>query len=71
VTLNVDHPAFFEKLNRCSQRNFKLKAIADSDTPAPVKFLRKLPHWLGTTGDLISLFLMKTVDAEATRSQVC
>jgi magnesium-protoporphyrin IX monomethyl ester (oxidative) cyclase len=71
VTLNVDHPAFFEKLNRCSQRNFKLKAIAESAAPALVKFLRKLPHWLGTTGDLISLFLMKTVDAEATRSQVC
>jgi magnesium-protoporphyrin IX monomethyl ester (oxidative) cyclase len=71
ITLNVDHPAFFRRLHRCSDRNRKLKAIADSPAPAPVKFLRKLPHWIGTTADLLSLFAMKTVNVEANRHQVC
>ncbi|MEB3268005.1 MAG: magnesium-protoporphyrin IX monomethyl ester (oxidative) cyclase [Leptolyngbya sp.] len=71
VTLNVAHPNFFKRLNRCSERNVKLKEIAASQAPAAVKLLRKLPHWLGTTADLLNLFLMKPVDAEATRHQIC
>lgn len=53
VMLNVDHPDFFKRLDRCVERNVKLKAIAESHQPQPLKFLRKLPHIAGTAGDLL------------------
>lgn len=70
VILNVEHPDFFRRLNRCSDRNLKLKAIADSHAPKPLKFLRKLPHILGTASDLLHLFLMKPIDAEGDRDTI-
>lgn len=70
VILNVEHPDFFRRLNRCSDRNFKLKEIAEGNAPKPLKFLRKLPHILGTASDLLHLFLMKPIDAEADRGTI-
>jgi magnesium-protoporphyrin IX monomethyl ester (oxidative) cyclase len=43
VMLNVDHPEFFQRMDRCVARNVKLKAIAESSWPRPLKFLRKIP----------------------------
>jgi magnesium-protoporphyrin IX monomethyl ester (oxidative) cyclase len=71
VMLNVDHPDFFKRLDRCVKRNVKLKAIAESNQPKPLKFLRKLPHIAGTAGDLLCLFMMKPIDTESLRGQVC
>ncbi len=71
VMLNVDHPDFFKRMDRCVERNVKLKAIADSNQPRALKFLRKLPHIAGTTGDLLCLFMMKPINTEALRGQVC
>ncbi|MEM9120761.1 MAG: magnesium-protoporphyrin IX monomethyl ester (oxidative) cyclase [Cyanobacteria bacterium P01_F01_bin.56] len=71
IMLNVDHPSFFKRLDRCVDRNVKLKAIADSHQPRPLKFCRKLPHIAGTAGDLLCLFMMKPIDTEALRGQVC
>jgi magnesium-protoporphyrin IX monomethyl ester (oxidative) cyclase len=71
VMLNVDHPDFFKRLDRCVERNVKLKAIAESNQPKPLKFLRKLPHIAGTAGDLLCLFMMKSIDTESLRGQVC
>jgi magnesium-protoporphyrin IX monomethyl ester (oxidative) cyclase len=70
VILDVEHPQFFKRLHRCSNRNLDLKRIAESNAPKPIKFLRKLPHILGTAGDLLRLFLMKPIDAEAMRGTV-
>jgi len=70
VILDVEHPQFFKRLHRCSSRNLDLKQIADSNAPKPIKFLRKLPHILGTAGDLLRLFLLKPIDAEAIRGTV-
>ena len=70
VMLNVDHPEFFKRLNRCVERNVKLKAIAESNLPRPFKFLRKAPHILGTAGDLLRLFLMRPIDTECLRGIV-
>lgn len=71
VMLNVDHPDFFKRLDRCANRNLKLRAIAESNQPRPLKFLRKLPQIMGTAGDLLRLFLIKPIDTEALRGQVC
>jgi len=71
IMLNVDHPDFFKRLDRCVARNVKLKAIAESNQPRLLKFLRKLPHILGTVGDLLRLFMIQPIDTEALRGQVC
>jgi len=71
IMLNVEHPDFFKRLDRCAARNLKLKAIAESPQPQALKALRKLPHILGTAGDLLRLFMMKTIDTESRRGQVC
>jgi len=71
IMLNVDHPDFFKRLDRCVARNVKLKAITESNQPRLLKFLRKLPHIMGTVGDLLRLFMIQPIDTEALRGQVC
>jgi magnesium-protoporphyrin IX monomethyl ester (oxidative) cyclase len=68
--LDVDHPEFFPRLERCSERNFRMKAIDESDAPKWLKKLRKLPLQLGIAGDLLKLYLIPAIDAEATRETV-
>jgi len=68
--LDVDHPEFFPRMERCAKRNLKLQAIDASHKPAPVKFLQKLPLILGILGDLVKLYFLKPIDAEALRGVV-
>ena len=70
VTLNVDHPQFFPRLEHCAERNEEIKAIAQSNAPKLVKFFRKLPLIAGILGDLLRLYLLKPVDAESLRETV-
>ena len=53
VTLNVEHPQFFQRLERCGDRNEALKAIANSNAPKVVKFFRKLPLITGIFWNLL------------------
>jgi magnesium-protoporphyrin IX monomethyl ester (oxidative) cyclase len=69
--LNTDHPDFFPLLEQCSKYNEKLTAIDASNQPKFLKTLRKVPFFLGILGNLIRIFLMKPIDAEAIRNQVC
>ncbi|MEO0535315.1 MAG: magnesium-protoporphyrin IX monomethyl ester (oxidative) cyclase [Cyanobacteria bacterium P01_A01_bin.123] len=62
VILNVDHPEFFERLDTCTRNNEKLGAIAASDQPAPIKFLRKLPLYFSSGLELARLYFMKPLD---------
>lgn len=68
--LNVDHPEFFNRLEKCADRNEELKAIAASKSPKIVKLLRKLPLITGIFWDLLVLYLIKPIDAEALRGTV-
>lgn len=70
VVLNVDHPEFFQRLDRCANRNLKLRDIAQSSTPKLWKLLRKASLIAGTVGDLLRLYLMRPIDAEAIRETV-
>ncbi len=70
VTLNVEHPQFFQRLEHCADRNEELKAIESSNAPKIVKFLRKLPLIIGIFWDLLVLYLIKPIDAEALRGTV-
>ncbi|MGK7889773.1 MAG: magnesium-protoporphyrin IX monomethyl ester (oxidative) cyclase [Leptolyngbyaceae cyanobacterium] len=70
VILDVDHPEFFKRLDDCADRNLKLKEIAESHAPKFVKFWRKLPLIAGIVVDLLRLYLLKPIDAEAIRATV-
>ena len=70
VTLNVEHPEFFSRLEHCSDCNEEFKAIAESKAPKIVKFFRKLPLIIGIFGDLLRLYLIKPIDAESLRGTV-
>jgi len=63
VVLNVDHPQFFQRLERCAERNLALDQIRQSAAPGWLKRLRQLPLQLGILGDLLRLYLLKPVDA--------
>ncbi len=65
VILDVNNPEFYERLEACCANNEKLRAIDNSDAPAPVKALKKLPLYLSNLNQFFRLFLMKPIAAPA------
>lgn len=70
VALNVNHPQFFLRLERAAARNLRIKHITAESGPAWLKRLRQVPLILGIVGDLLRLYLLQPIDAEALRSTV-
>lgn len=70
VVLNVEHPEFFRRLDRCAERNLKLKTITTEPISKLRQRLRQIPLVAGIVGDLVRLYLIKPVDAEALRGTV-
>ena len=68
--LDVDHPEFFPRMQRCSDNNLKMKAIDRSKQPREIKFLRKLPLIVSTIWSLLRIYLAKPIDAELLRGVV-
>jgi magnesium-protoporphyrin IX monomethyl ester (oxidative) cyclase len=66
VVLDVDHPDFFPRLQRCSELNNELAEISQSTQPKVIKFFRKMPKIAGIIGNLVRLYLIKPIDAAAT-----
>ncbi|MDX2213347.1 MAG: magnesium-protoporphyrin IX monomethyl ester (oxidative) cyclase [Oculatellaceae cyanobacterium bins.114] len=62
VILNVDHPDFFKLLDRSTEANQKLAAIATSKAPSVVKFFQKLPSIAAIGANLVRLYFMKPID---------
>ncbi|MBW4467754.1 MAG: magnesium-protoporphyrin IX monomethyl ester (oxidative) cyclase [Pegethrix bostrychoides GSE-TBD4-15B] len=68
--LDTKHPQFFPRLERCAVANQKLAEIANSQRPAPIQFLQKLP-WIAVIGwQMLRIYLAPAIDAEATRATV-
>ena len=61
VILDVNKPEFYERLEVCVKNNEKLREIATSNAPAPLKFLQKLPHYLSNGLELIKMYLIKPI----------
>lgn len=70
LILNVDHPEFFERLERCTQNNEKLTAIANSKTPKFIQFFQKLPLYASTAIQLVRLYLMKPIDTASLEGSI-
>ena len=61
VILDVNKPEFYERLETCIENNEKLRAIATSNAPAPLKFLQKLPYYLSNGVELIKMYFIKPI----------
>lgn len=68
--LDTDHPAFFQRLHRCSDLNLRMSKIDSAAQPKWLKVLRKLPFQLAIVGHLLRIYLIKPIDAEALRGTV-
>ena len=75
----LDSPeARYATLERLVRHNAALNQADASDAPAPLKLIRKLPHWAGNALEMAQLFLMAPnyqagrdirIDAAAERSE--
>lgn len=70
VILDTSHPQFFPLLEEASDFNQKMNEIEASQAPKLVKSLQKLPYMLGIFWNLVRLYLIKPIDAEALRGTV-
>jgi magnesium-protoporphyrin IX monomethyl ester (oxidative) cyclase len=64
VVLDVANPRFWEGLENLVVNNAALAAADASASPAPLKALRKLPHWLANGLQMAQLFLMAPIRSE-------
>ena len=64
VVLNVDHPEFYQRLERMVTNNAALSAADQSSAPAPLKALRKIPHWASNGLQMARLFLMAPIPSD-------
>ncbi len=64
VVLNVNHQGFWDGLERMVGRNDTLAQLDQAGAPAPIKALRKLPHWIGNGLEMARLFLMAPISSD-------
>ena len=64
VVLDVKNPKFYAGLENLVTNNAALDAVDASASPAPIKVVRKLPHWIANGAQMASLFLMAPVRSE-------
>ncbi|NEU80351.1 magnesium-protoporphyrin IX monomethyl ester (oxidative) cyclase [Nostoc sp. UIC 10630] len=70
VMLNTEHPQFFPRLQCCAGYNMKIAEIESSSVSKVVKLIRKLPLIAAIVWNLLLVYLIKPVDAEALRETV-
>jgi magnesium-protoporphyrin IX monomethyl ester (oxidative) cyclase len=64
VVLDVENPRFFAGLEKMVANNEALSAADRAAGPAPVKVLRKLPHWAANALEMARLFLMAPIPSQ-------
>ena len=64
VVLDVKNPKFWDGLENLVSNNAALAAADASGAPAPIKLMRKLPHFVANGLQMASLFLMAPVRSE-------
>lgn len=61
IVLDIENPDFYDRLEVCVTNNDRLRAIAKSNTAAPVKFLQKLPYYVSNGWQLLKMYLIKPI----------
>jgi magnesium-protoporphyrin IX monomethyl ester (oxidative) cyclase len=64
VVLNVEHPEFYDRLEKLVRNNAALDRADRSGAPAPLRTLRKLPFWVANGVEMARLFLMAPIRSE-------
>jgi magnesium-protoporphyrin IX monomethyl ester (oxidative) cyclase len=64
VVLDVEAPAFWEGLETLVRNNDALSAVEASGAPAPLRTLRKLPHWIANGLQMARLFLRPAIASD-------
>jgi magnesium-protoporphyrin IX monomethyl ester (oxidative) cyclase len=64
VVLDVENPRFWERLERLVRNNAALSEADQTDAPAALKVVRKLPHWIANGLEMAKLFLMAPIRSE-------
>lgn len=62
IVLDVNHPAFYERLELCIKNNEKIAEISNSNAPGFVKLLQKLPYYLSNGWQFLQLYFIKPLD---------
>ncbi|MDB9494037.1 magnesium-protoporphyrin IX monomethyl ester (oxidative) cyclase [Spirulina major CS-329] len=70
AVLDTSHPDFFRLMEDCSDANLELTRLSESDRPAWLKALQKLPLQARIAGNILRLYFLKSIDAEAQRATV-
>ena len=70
AVLDTSHPDFFPRLEKCVDYNVKLMAIDSSDRPDFMKKIQKLPLFVAIFWQILLVYLIKPIDAEAQRGIV-
>jgi magnesium-protoporphyrin IX monomethyl ester (oxidative) cyclase len=70
IVLNVEHPEFYPRLEKCFSNNQKLGEITAAGGPKPLQLLKKLPLYLSNAGQLLKLYFIAPIDVEPTHGTV-
>ncbi|MDY6936802.1 MAG: magnesium-protoporphyrin IX monomethyl ester (oxidative) cyclase [Cyanobacteriota bacterium] len=69
VTLDVNHPEFYQRLDVCVKNNEKLTEIVNSSQPKLVQLIQKLPLYLSNAWQLGRMYFIKPLDASQAQGQ--
>ncbi len=70
VTLDVNNPEFYERLETCVKNNEQLRQVANSSTPKALQLFQKLPYYLSNGWQFLKLYFMKPLDATVSHGVV-
>lgn len=70
ITLDVDNPEFYDRLETCVNNNEKLREIDASNNPGVIKVLRKLPIFVSNGWQFVRLYLMSPIPVEHLQGSV-
>ncbi|WP_019499815.1 magnesium-protoporphyrin IX monomethyl ester (oxidative) cyclase [Pseudanabaena sp. PCC 6802] len=68
--LDTNHPEFFPRLEQCSIANQKLTDISSRQNHPAIKFWQKIPWIAVIVWQLLRIYLLPSVDAEASRNSI-
>jgi magnesium-protoporphyrin IX monomethyl ester (oxidative) cyclase len=70
LILDIKHPKFYVRLEKCISNNEQLRAIDKTSAPKPIKLLRKLPYYVSNGLELLQLYFIKPIDMRAAHGVV-
>jgi magnesium-protoporphyrin IX monomethyl ester (oxidative) cyclase len=64
IILDVDHPEFFELLDKCAEANDQLIQLEKENEIEIMKLAKKVPHYFSLTFSLLRLYFLPAIDTK-------